>query len=111
MATPSRRTTMTANNDTPAEGQESTATQANWESVGRQVLAEELQLSASDVSAAFHRAATRADDGEPLSREEIEKLIESLRGAYWIAESAAEASPDVDADELPPFQGEADRSE
>ena len=96
---------MTANNDTPAEGQESTATQANWEGVGRRLLADELQQSGSEVSVAFHRASTRVGDGGRPSESEIEELIESLRSAYWIVESAAEASPEVDEDELPRFQG------
>jgi hypothetical protein len=102
---------MTANNDTPTEGQDSTATQANWESVARKVLVEELQHSASEVSATFHQTATRVGDGEQLSRSEVEDLIESLRGAYWIVESAAEVSPEVDADELPRFQGTFDEAE
>lgn len=97
--------TMTQKNDTPTEGQESTATQGNWEGVGRQLLADELQQSATEVSVAFHQASVRVSDGEQPSASEVEELIESLRGAYWIVESAAEASPEVDAEELPPFQG------
>ena len=97
---------MSKSTDTPAEGNDGTATQANWEGVGRDLLVEELQQSASDVSAAFHQTATRVGDGEQPSESEVEALIESLRGAYWIVQSAAEASPEVDAEELPPFQGE-----
>ena len=99
---------MSKSTDTPVEGNDGTATQANWEGVGRDLLVEELQQSASEVSAAFHQTATRVADGEQPSESEVEALIESLRGAYWIVESAAEASPEVDAEELPPFQGEFD---
>lgn len=99
---------MSKSTDTPGEGNDGTATQANLEGVGRDLLVEELQQSASEVSAVFHQTATRVGDGEQPSESEVEALIESLRGAYWIVESAAEASPEVDAEELPPFQGAAD---
>jgi hypothetical protein len=97
---------MSETTDTPTEGNDGTATQANWERVGRDLLAEELEISGSKVAAAFHRTATRVGDGERPSDEEIREMIEALRGAYWIVESAAEASPDADAEELPAFQGE-----
>lgn len=97
---------MSETTDTPTEGNDRTATQANWERVGRDLLAEELQLSGSKVAATFHQTSTRVGDGERPSGEDVEEMIEALRGAYWIVMSAAEASPDVDAEQLPAFQGE-----
>lgn len=96
---------MSKTTDTPTKGHDGTATQANMNDAVRDVLAEELRQSGSDVAAVFHRTATRVGDGERPSGDDIEDVIEALRGAYWIAESAAEASPEVDAEELPPFQG------
>jgi len=97
---------MSKTTDTPAEGHDGTATQANWEDAARRVLVEELQHSGSEVSAAFHQMAARVDHGEEPTGDEIGEMVEALRGAYWIVTSAAEASPDIDADDLPAFQGE-----
>jgi len=101
---PAPLTTMTANNDTPAEGQESTATQPDWEGVGRELLADELQQSADEVAVTFRRTATRIGAGEQLGESDVEEMIESLRQAYWLVESVAQVTGEIDADEIPSFQ-------
>lgn len=105
---PAPLTTMTAHNDTPAEGQESTATQADWEGVARRLLADDLQQSADEVTVTFRRTATRIGAGEQLDESDVEEMIESLRQAYWLVESVAQASGEIDADDVPSFQGTID---
>ena len=97
---------MSETTETPTEGHDGTATQANWEKTVRQVVATELEHSGSEVSAAFHAVATDVDEGGVPSGDVVNEMLEALRGAYSITVSVAEASPDVDADDLPAFQGE-----
>jgi len=99
---------MTANDDTPVEGQESTATQSDWEGVARELLADELHQSGDEVMVTFRRTATRIADGDQLAESDAEEMIESLRQAYWLVESVAQASGEIDVDELPSFQGTPD---
>lgn len=98
---------MTASDSTPAEGNESVESSGDWEVVGREMLASELQTSADEVAVALRQVAREIGDGEVPTEEDVDLMIEELRSAYWLVESVAEVAPDVE-EELPEFQGEVD---
>ena len=66
-----------------------------WERVGRQLLAEELEMVPyGDLRDAFLTAKKRVDNGEELTSEDINAMRAALENAAQVVDAAAEASPD-----------------
>lgn len=67
-----------------------------WERVGRELLAERLEIVAmQDVREAFLGAKARLDAGEELTEQDINDLRSALENAAHVVDAAAEASPEA----------------
>ena len=73
-------------------------TDGRWERVARQMLRERLEIVAmEDVRNAFIGAASRLDDGEELTEQDVGELRRALEDAAHAVDLAAEASPEAAA--------------
>lgn len=91
-----------------------------WERVGRQLLAEELEMVPyGDLREAFLTAKKRVESGEELTSEDINAMRGALEDAAQVVDAAAEASPEsapapdmwafLDEDARGEYQREAER--
>jgi len=91
-----------------------------WERVGRQLLAEELEMVPyGDLREAFLTAKKRVESGEELTSEDINAMRDALEDAAQVVDAAAEASPEsapapdmwafLDEDARGEYQREAER--
>ncbi|ELZ21572.1 hypothetical protein C475_18646 [Halosimplex carlsbadense 2-9-1] len=66
-----------------------------WESVGRKLLAEDLEVMGREtLQHAFVDAMRRIQAGEELRREDIDKMRRALQEASQLVEVCAEVSPE-----------------
>lgn len=84
-----------------------------WERVGRQLLAEELEMVPyGDLREAFLTAKKRVESGEELTSEDINAMRGALEDAAQVVDAAAEASPEsAPAPDMWSFLDEEDRGE
>jgi len=68
-----------------------------WERVGRQLLAEDLEvMGRSTLQEAFVNAKRRVETGEELTKDDVEEMRLALDEASKLVRVAAEASPETE---------------
>lgn len=84
---------MTANDDTPGQGEGlSTAQTADWESLGRAFLAESLEFRGDRLREAYMETAQKAKKGESVTREDWIRLSDELQQFAFLVEQLEEAT-------------------
>ena len=80
---PRCQATMTANDDTPAEGQES----IEWEEIGKDALASLLDHHRMETAEPCHRVVDDMRAGKEPSEEDLRELVEAIEGYHSVVES------------------------
>lgn len=84
---------MTANDDTPGLGESpSTEQAANWESLGRDLLADALENRGGRLREAYMELSNKAKKGEPVTREDWIRLSDELQQFAFLVEEIEEAT-------------------
>ncbi|WP_157573421.1 hypothetical protein [Haloplanus natans] len=84
---------MTANDDTPGQGEGlSTAQTANWESLGRRLLVETMEFRGDRLRSAWVEIVAKAKKGEPVTRRDWIELSRELQQFAHLVDELEEAT-------------------
>jgi hypothetical protein len=91
---------MTANDSTPATGESASTEQtADWESLGRAVFVEALEVRGDRLREAWMAMAQKAKNGEPVTRRDWVRLSDELQQFAILVEEIGKATSGRDGRE------------
>lgn len=91
---------MDANDSTPATGESASTEQtADWESLGRAVFVEALEVRGDRLRSAWMEVAQKAKKGEPVTRRDWIRLTEELQQFVFLVEEIEKATREEDGQE------------